>query len=161
MKKLHVMGMMLLAMLVFTVSPVVAGTLDGAPFKIKLPGKDWILNDATAQDVGMNASLVATLIQTNSTLRSIVIKTEMNGSAAVSYANLLAGIRESLTRPEVSGLTEDRTTFVGINAREFTYEISQNGLVMYSDTMVFISGTNGWTVDCVGPIAQKDAIKKM
>jgi hypothetical protein len=157
----NILCLPLLLALISTALPAAAGTLDKAPFKISVPAGPWLLVDSAEQNVGPNAFLEATLAQTNSTLRAIVIRTGLEGVTASSMKDLLAGIRDSLTRPDIKNLAEQDVTFVGIKARQFTYEVTQNGVTVYSDTIVFISGNDGWTIDCVGPLDRQDEVKKM
>ena len=153
----------ILLALILTALPAAAGTTDKRLNKFSVPAGPWLLVDSPSKTSAPRlAPLRATLAQTNSTLRAIVIRTGLDGVTASSMKDLLAGIRESLTRPDVKNLAEEDVTFVGIKARKrFTYEVTSNGTTVYSDTIVFISGRDGWTVDCVGPLDRKDEVKKM
>jgi hypothetical protein len=139
-------------------STVIAGTLDDAPFRIVLPSEDWKLNDSSAQDMGKNVFLVASITNTNSRSKSVIIKTELENPSATSLDELVAGMRDQLSNPAVKQLSDDETVFLGLKARRFSYLI--NGSV-YNVALVFVSGKNGWTVASVGSLEQKTEIQKL
>ena len=138
---------------------VVAGTLDDAPFKISLPNNDWKLADSIAQEMGHNVFLVASITKTNSPLKSVIIKTTLEGSPTSALDGLSAGIRDSFANPAVKKLSDEETTFLGYRARRFTYEVTQNNQTTYNEAIVFVAGNTGWTIAGVGFAGQKDEVK--
>ena len=145
----------------FAVSHGLAGTLDGAPFKIVAPDKSWVLDDKQATDIGKGVSIVATLAKTGTTLKSVVIKTVIDNPSPASAADFVNGIKDSMANPAVKKMTEDDVIFVGTKAKCFNYEVTSSGQTTFCDTMVFVSGNIGWTVTCVGPLAEKDNVKEI
>lgn len=140
---------------------VVAGTLEGAPFKISLPNNDWKLADSSAQDLGHNVSLVASITKSNSPLKSVIIKTIENGSPMSALDELSAGMRDSFANPAVKKLSDEETTFLGYKARRFTYEVTRNSQTTYNEAVVFVAGHTGWTIAGVGLADQKSEVKKI
>jgi hypothetical protein len=140
---------------------VVAGTLEGAPFKISLPNNDWKLADSVAQEMGHNVSLVASITKTNSPLKSVIIKTTFDGSPTSALDGLSAGIRDSFANPAVKKLSDEETTFLGYKARRFTYEVTQNNQTTYNEAIVFVAGNTGWTIAGVGLADQIGEVKKI
>lgn len=140
---------------------VVAGTLEGAPFKISLPNNDWKLADSVAQEMGHNVFLVASITKTNSPLKSAIIKTTLDGSPTSALDGLSAGIRDSFANPAVKKLSDEETTFLGYKARRFAYEITQNNQTTYNEAIVFVAGHTGWTIACVGLTGQMAEVKKI
>ena len=51
-----------------------AGTLADAPFRFVGPSAGWQINDSTAQPMGKDVFLVATISNTNAPLKSVIIK---------------------------------------------------------------------------------------
>ena len=51
-----------------------AGTLDDAPFRVAVPSSEWKVEDSAAQAMGKDVFLAATLSNTNTLLKSVVIK---------------------------------------------------------------------------------------
>ena len=51
-----------------------AGTLDDAPFRVVVPGSEWQIQDSTAQPMGKNVFLAAAISNTNTLLKSVVVK---------------------------------------------------------------------------------------
>ena len=150
-----------LLVMLFAVAQGLAGTLDGAPFKIVAPDKNWVLDDKQAVDLGKGVSIVATLTKNGTGLKSVVIKTVMENPSPASTADFINGIRDSMSNIAIKNLKEEDATMVGMKAKHFTYEVNANGQTTYCDTMVFVSGNIGWTVTCVGPLAQKDEVTKI
>jgi hypothetical protein len=140
---------------------VVAGTLENAPFKISLPNNDWKLADSIAQEMGHNVFLVASITKTNSPLKSVIIKTTLEGSPTSALDGLSAGIRDSFANPAVKKLSDEETTFLGYRARRFTYEVTRNNQTTYNEAVVFVAGNAGWTIAGVGLADQKDEVKKI
>ena len=140
---------------------VVAGTLESAPFKISLPNNDWKLDDSVAQEMGHDVFLVATVTKTNSSLKSVVIKTIENGSPMSALDELAAGMRDSFANPAVKTLSDEATTFLGYKARRFTYQITQNGQTTYNEAVVFVAGNTGWTIAGIGLADQKSEVEKI
>ena len=140
---------------------VVAGTLENEPFKISLPNNDWKLVESIAQEMGHNVSLVASITKTNSPLKSVIIKTTLEGSPTSALDGLSAGIRNSFANPAVKKLSDEETIFLGYKARRFTYEVNQNNQTTYNEAIVFVAGNAGWTIAGVGLADQKDEVKKI
>lgn len=138
---------------------VVAGTLEDAPFKVSLPNDGWKLADSAAQDMGHAVSLVATVTKTNSPLKSIIVKTIIDGPLASALDELSAGMRDSLANPIVKKLSDEETTFLGYKARRFTYEVTQNNQTTYSETILFVVGKTGWSIVSVGLATQKIEVR--
>ena len=138
----------------------IAGTLEDAPFRIVAPGAGWQLAAATAQPMGNDVFLVATLSNTNTLLKSVVIKTVLAKASETSLDELCAGMNDSLANPAVKKIAEANTTFLGYKARKFTYLVTQGGQTTYNVAMVFVAGGTGWTIAGVGRSEQKDEIEK-
>ena len=138
-----------------------AGALDDAPFRVVVPGGGWQVEDSTAQPMGKDVFLVATISNTNTLLKSVVVKTVLKKASESSLEELCAGIRDSFANPVVKKLSEVDTTFLGHKAKTFTYQITQAGQPTYNEAIVFVSGDTGWTIACVGRPDQKDEIKKI
>jgi hypothetical protein len=140
---------------------ILGGTLEDAPFKISLPSNDWKLADSTAQDMGRDVFLLASITKTNSPVKSVIIKTKIDGPIASALDELSAGIRDSFANPAVKKLSDTESTFVGYKARRFIYEITQNNQTTYNEAVVFVAGKTGWTIAGLGPTDQKDEVKKI
>lgn len=138
-----------------------AGTLDDAPFRIVVPKAGWKVEDSTAQPMGKGVFLVATISNTNTLLKSVVIKTDSGKTTDSSLEEFCAGIRSSFANPAVKEISEASTTFLGFKGRTFTYQITQGGQTTYNEATVFIADGKGWTIVCVGRTEQKDEIKKI
>ena len=138
-----------------------AGTLDDAPFRIVVPGPEWQIKDSTAQPMGNDVSLVATISNTNTLLKSVVIKTVLAKVSASSLDELCAGMNDSFANPIVKKLSEASTTFLGYKARTFSYEVTQGGQVSYNVAIVFVADGKGWTIAFVGRPDQKEDIKQV
>ena len=147
-----------ISILVLGLFTAIAGTLDSAPFRIVLPGASWTLNDSTAQNMGKGVKLVASITSTNTQSKSIIIKTDIEGSPASPLEEICAGIRDQFSNPIVKKLSDEETTFLGYKARRFTYEV--NG-TSYNEAIVFVAGNTGWTIACVGLLDQKTEIKNL
>jgi len=139
----------------------IAGTLDDAPFRVVPASSGWTIDDSKAQPMGKDVFLVATLSNTNTMLKSVVIKTVLKKVSASSLEELCAGIRDSFSNPAVKNISEADTTFLDRKAKTFIFEINQGGQTTYSEATVFVADGKGWTVDCVGRPNQKDEIKKI
>ena len=136
----------------------VAGTLDSAPFRVVLPNASWTLNDATAQNMGKGVYLVASITSTNTQSKSVIIKTDIEGSPASPLDEICAGIRDQFSNPIVKKLSDEETTFLGYKAQRFTYEVKGTS---YNEAVVFVAGNTGWTIACVGLLDQKKEIKNL
>jgi len=147
--------------LIATSFSVVAGTLENAPFKISLPNDDWKLADYTAQDMGHNISLVASITKTNSPLKSVIIKAIIDRPLSSALDELSAGMRDSFSNPTLKKISDEETTFLGYKARRFIYEVTQNNQTTYNEAVVFVAGNTGWTIVNVGLADQKSEIKKI
>ncbi|HEX7571302.1 MAG TPA: hypothetical protein VF492_12440 [Verrucomicrobiae bacterium] len=135
-----------------------ASTLDNAPFQIVLPSNDWKLNDSSAQNMGKDVFLVASITSTKTQSKSVVIKADSKESPASELEGLCAGIRDSFSNPAVKKLSDEETSFLGYKARHFTYEVNGN---TYNEAIVFVSGKAGWTIACTGLLEQKSEIQKL
>jgi hypothetical protein len=80
---------------------VCAGTLDDAPFRVVVPSADWQIEDSTAQPLGKDVFLAATISNTNTHLKSVVIKTLLAKQTDSSLDELCAGIRDTFSNPAV------------------------------------------------------------
>ncbi len=138
-----------------------AGTLDDAPFRVVVPNDKWQIEDATAQPMGKDVFLAATISHPDTQLKSVVIRAGLKKMTDSSLDNLCAGIRDSLANPVVKDLSETDTTFLGFKAKTFTYQVSQGGQVTYNESVVFVAAGNGWTITSVGRPDQKEQIKKV
>lgn len=152
-----------LSLVVALLSPrlLCAGTLDDAPFRVVLPGNDWQIEDSTAQPMGKDVFLVATIINTNTLLKSVVIKAVLKETSDSSLGELCAGMRDTMANPAVKKISEADTTFLGYKARTFTYQVTQGAQTTYNEATVFVVDSKGWTIACVGRPEQKDEIKKI
>lgn len=138
-----------------------AGTLDDAPFRIVIPSAGWQIIDSTAQSMGSDVFLVATLNNTNTLLKSVVIKTVLAKVSEASLDELCAGINDTLANPAVKRISEANTLFLGYKARTFAYQVTQGGQTIYNTATVFVANGKGWTIACIGRLEQKDDIKKI
>ncbi len=138
-----------------------AGTLDDAPFRVVVPSSEWQIEDSTAQPMGKDVFLAATVSNTNTSLKSVVIKTVLKNVLDSSLDELCAGIRDSFANPAVRKISEADTTFLGHKAKTFTYQITQGDQTTYNEATVFVAEGKGWTIACVGRPDQKDEIKKI
>lgn len=141
--------------------PVFAGTLDDAPFHIVVPSSEWQNDDSTAQAVGKDVFIVATISNTNTLVKSVIIKSVLKNVSGSALEEFIAGIRDSFSNPAVKEISEKNTSFVGYNAIRFSYEVTQGDQTTYNETIVFIAKNTGWTIVCVGRPDQKDEIKKI
>ncbi len=138
-----------------------AGTLDDAPFRIVVPSPDWLVEDSTAQPMGKDVFLVATVSNTNTLMKSVVIKAVLAGKSDSSLDELCSGIRNSFKNPAVKKISEADTTFLGYKARTFAYQITQGTQTTYNQATTFVAAGRGWTIACVGRAEQKDEIRKI
>ena len=126
------------------------GTLDGAPFRIVSTNADWKIDDSKVQPMGEGVSLVASLNNTSNLIKSVVIKSDLKGPSANALNELAAGMRDSFSNPAVKKLAEADTTFLGYKAKTFTYQITQGDQIIHNVAILFVTGTNGWTIAAVG-----------
>ena len=140
---------------------VCAGTLDDAPFRVVVPSADWQLEDSTAQPLGKDVFLAATISNTNTHLKSVVIKTLLAKQTDSSLDELCAGIRDTFSNPAVKEISETNMLFLGYHAKAFTYLITQGSQPIYNHAIVFVADGKGWTIAFVGRPEQKDDIKKI
>ena len=138
-----------------------AGTLDDAPFRVIVPSTGWQIDDATAQPMGGDVFLVATISNTNTLLKSVVIKSVLAKTSDSSLDDLCAGIKDTFANPAVRKISEASTVFLGYKARTFAYEVTQGGQTTYNVAIVFVADGKGWTIAFVGRPEQKDEIKKV
>jgi hypothetical protein len=140
---------------------VCAGTLDDAPFKVVVPSGGWQVEDSTAQPMGKDVFLVATISNTNTLLKTVVIKTVLARQTDSSLDELCAGIRDTFSNPMVKKISESDMNFLGYRAKTFTYLITQGGQTTYNQAIVFVADDKGWTIAAVGRPEQKSEIRKM
>lgn len=136
----------------------VAGTLDDAPFRVVLPNQSWKLIDSTAQNMGKDVYLVASITSTNTQSKSVVVKTDERSVTSSTLDELCAGMRDSFANPVVKKLSDEEATFLGYKARWFAYEV--NG-TSYNEAVVFVAGNTGWTILSTGLSNQKTEIKNL
>jgi len=140
---------------------VFAGTLDDAPFRIIIPSTGWQIDDSTAQPMGSDVFLVATISNTNTLLKSVVIKNVLAKVSNSSLDELCVGINDTFANPAVKKISEANTIFLGYKARRFSYEVTQGGQTTYNVAIIFVADGKGWTIACVGRPEQKDEIPKI
>jgi hypothetical protein len=151
----------LIVMAAFISTPLLAGTLDDAPFRVVVPNQEWRVDDAAAQAMGKDVFLTATITNTNTQTKSVIIKAIMEKPSATALDELSAGIRATFENPAVKKISETDTTFLGHKAKRFVYQIGQGVQTTYNETTVFVDGTVSWTIVCVGRPEQKDDVKKI
>jgi hypothetical protein len=152
-------ALLLLALSIST--PLLAGTLDDAPFRVVVPTPEWRVDDSAAQPLGKDVFLAATITNTNTQTKSVVIKAVMEKPSATALDELSAGIRATFENPAVKKISETDTPFLGYKAKTFAYQIGQGAQATYNETTVFVDGNVSWTIACVGRLDQKDEVKKI
>jgi hypothetical protein len=152
-------ALLILALSIST--PLLAGTLDDAPFRVVVPNQEWRIDDSTAQPMGQNVFLAATITNTNTQTKSVIIKAVMEKPSATALDELCAGIRSAFANPAVKKISETDTTFLGHKAKTFAYQVGQGAQATYNETTVFVEGTVSWTIACVGRADQKEEVKKI
>jgi hypothetical protein len=150
----------ILAILFAFATNTLAGTLDAAPFSLTLPNSDWKLDDAKMQSVSNGVYLVAYAGNDKTQLRTVIIKTELKSDTSSTLEEFAAWIRTPLTNHQIL-VTETNTIFVGQPAKQFNYEMKAGKDLLYTETTVFITDTNGWTVAAIGPANHRDEIKQI
>jgi len=155
-------SLFLLSLAVALVGPQLlrAGGLVEAPFRIVVPGPEWQISDSATQSMDGGVSLVATISNTNTLLKSIVIKNVLAKPSATSLDELCAGINDTFANPAVLKISEAKTTFLGYPARTFAYQVTQGGQTTYNVAILFVAEGKGWTIAFVGRPDQKEDIKK-
>ncbi len=111
--------------------------------------------------MGDNVFLAATISNTNTLLKSVVIKTILAKPTDTSLDELCAGIRDTFSNPAVKEIAETDVIFLGSHAKAFTYLITQGNQTIYNQAIVFVADGKGWTIAFVGRPEQKDEIKKI
>jgi hypothetical protein len=152
---------LLLVIASFIATPLLAGTLDDAPFRVVVPNQQWRVDDSVARPMGQGVVLAASITNTNTQTKSVIIKAVVEKPSANSLDELCSGIRATLQNPAVKNISETDTIFLGHKAKRFVYQINQGAQAVYNETTVFVDGTVGWTIACVGRLDQKDEIKKI
>jgi len=152
--------LLLAASAILTGFSAVAGTLDHAPFKIVLPA-GWKLADTTAQKMGSDVYLMAAMGKTNSTLKSLVVKTVVDGSSPKALDDLANSMRTTLINPMVTHLSDQAVTFLGYRARRFAYVLSLNNQSTYNEVVVFAVGNDGWTIAGAGQAGQQKDVEQI
>ena len=138
-----------------------AGTLDDAPFRVVVPSIEWRIEDSVAQPMGKDVFLAATISNTNTLLKSVIIKTVLKRTSDSALDELCAGIRDSFSNPAVKKISESDTAFLGHKAKTFAYQVTQGDQTTYNEATIFVVGGTGWTIACVGRPEQKDEIKQI
>ena len=110
--------------------------------------------------MGEDVFLVATISNTNSGLKSVIIKSVLKKPSKSALDELAAGIRDSLADQAVK-TSEIDSTFLGYKARVFKYHVTQGGSSSYNEATLFVTDGRGWTIACVGPADKKDEVKKI
>lgn len=111
--------------------------------------------------MGKDVFLAATISNTNTLLKSVIIKTVLKKASDSSLDELCAGIRDSFANPALKKISEADRTFLGYKAKTFTYQVTQGDQTTYNEATVFVAAGKGWTIACVGRPNQKDEIKKI
>lgn len=112
------------------------------------------------QSVSNGVYLVAYAGNDKTQLRTVIIKTELKSGSPSALEEFAAWIRTPLTNHQIL-VTETNTIFVGLPAKQFNYEMKAGKDLLYTETTVFVTGTNGWTVAVIGPANQRNAIKQI
>lgn len=100
--------------------------------------------------MGKDVFLLATISNTNTLLKSVIIKTVLKKTSDSELDELCAGICDSFSNPAVKKISETNTTFLGHKARTFAYQITQGDQITYNEATVFVASGIGWTIACVG-----------
>ena len=161
MKRSRFMFAIPLVLVLLTPRLLSAGTLDDAPFRVVVPASGWKVEDFIAQAMGKDVFLSATISNTNTLLKSVIIKTVLKKASDSSLDELCSGMRDSFANPAVKKISEADTTFLGYKVRTFTYQVTQGDQTNYNEATVFVAYGKGWTIACVGRPDQKDEIKKI
>ena len=115
--------------------------------------------DSTAD--GQGCVSCATINNTNTLLKSVVIKTVLARQTDSSLDELCAGIRDTFSNPAVKEISETDSTFLGYHAKTFTYLITKGSQTTYNEATMFVADGTGWTIACVGRPEQRGEIKKI
>ena len=141
--------------------PMCAGTLDDAPFRIVVPNSDWQIDDSTAQPMGNGIVVVATFVNTNAGLKSVILKTGFKKRGASALDEFYEGMREGLTNSALKKPLEEATTIVGHKARRFTFQTIYEGEVIHREATLFVIDGNGWAIISIGRLEDQDETKKI
>jgi hypothetical protein len=161
MKLTRAKSSLLIVITVLAHGHLMAGTLENAPFRIVLPNDHWQLDDSAAQPMGAGMSLVATIVNTNAQLKSVVIRTPLGSISASSLDELCTGVRDSFKNPAVKLVSDEATTFLNLPARKFIYYVKQGDQSVYNSTILFVANNAGWTIACVGSPEQEDEVTQI
>ena len=141
--------------------PARAGTLDSAPFQLAAPSGDWKLDDAFPQQIGGGMVLAASLTNDKQHLKSVVVTGPIK-LTPTALDELCAGIRNSFANPIAKKLFDEPATFLGYKAQALAYEVTPAGTTgTYNEARIFLVGNTAWVISVIGPVTQKDEVKKM
>lgn len=111
--------------------------------------------------MGQDVFMVATIGNTNTVLKSVVVKTILDKPSAGVLDELCAGMRDSFANPAIKVISDTNTIFLGYKARTFVYQVTQGEQVGYNEAILFVAGKNAWTIAFMGQPNQKEEIKKL
>lgn len=160
MKRTFKVSALFIAMAATHCLPLLAGTLDTAPFKIAAPDADWKMDDSKSEEVGKDVVLIASLTHDKKEMKSVVLTGPVKPNPPV-LSQLCAGIRDSFANPAVKKISDTETTFLGYKAQALAYEVTQGGQTTYNEARVFVAQNKPWIISFSGPLSQKEAIKQM
>lgn len=138
-----------------------AGALDTAPFRVVVPNDEWKIEDSTLRPMGNNVFLAAIVSNTNTLLKSVILKGVLKEASDTALDQVCAGINDSFSNKAVKKISEAEKMFLGHKAREFAYEVTQGGQTTYNETIVFVDGKIDWTIICSGGTDHKEEIHQI
>jgi hypothetical protein len=142
-----------------TVRPATGETLDNAPFRVVLPDREWQIDISTAQPMGKNTSIAATISNANTQLKSLVLKAVFRKNTDSILDELCSGMRDSFSNPAVKMISERDTTFLEKKAKIFVYHVTLDGKTTYNEATVFVADNVGWTIACIGRPDQRQEVR--
>jgi hypothetical protein len=140
---------------------VSAGTLDDAPFRVIVPNSEWQIDDSKTQSMGSGTVLVATLINTNTGLKGVVLKMVLKKSGGAALDDFWEGMREGVAEKALKKPSDEETTFLGHKARRFTFQTIHEDEVIYRELTASVIDRNVWAIACVGRLEDKDETRKI
>lgn len=144
-----------------TPSLLPTGTLDDAPFYVVVPNYEWKIEDSKLRPMGNNVFLAAIVSNTNTLLKSVILKGVLKEASDSALDQMCAGINDSFANKGVKKISETGKMFLGRKAREFAYEVTQGGRTTYNEAIVFVDGKIDWTIFCSGSADHKEEIHKI